>query len=135
MTETKSSERIARVMAALMSGDPARMEELIHPEIVLEQAASLPYGGIYTGYAGLRELGERLLATWSDFRATTESVIGDPSGDHFVLIQRVSGRSRRSGRPFEISILELFSFREGRLAEIRPHYWDTNALIELHEGR
>ena len=61
----------------------------------------------------------------------TESIIGDATSDHVVLLQRMRGRSRRTGQPFEMSILELYSFRDGKLIGIKPYYWDTAALLAI----
>ena len=43
-------QRMARLLAALRSGNAALIESLCHPEMVVEDPGSLPYGGIYHGF-------------------------------------------------------------------------------------
>ena len=131
MTKATDDPRIKRLLAALQSADAEPLRELCHPDLVVEEAASLPYAGTYKGFEGLCEVAQRMYASWAECKVTTESVIGDPAGDEFVLLQRMSGLTPRTRRPFEMPILELYSFRDGLLIGIRPYYWDTKTLLDL----
>jgi ketosteroid isomerase-like protein len=128
---TTQDSRVARVLASLKSGDPADIQALCHPDLVIEDAESLPYGGLYKGFAGLADLAGKLFASVSDCVIETTSIIGDPAGDEFVLRQRMTGRAVRSGRPIDMAILEHYTFRDGLLLSIRPYYWDTKAFLDL----
>jgi ketosteroid isomerase-like protein len=124
--------RIERLLAALRSGDAAQIEALCHPDMVVEDPESLPYGGVYRGFAGMCEVSAKLFAAVADWKVETERVIG--GGEDFVLVQRMTGRARSSGRPVDMSILEHYRFRDGLLVSIRPYYWDTMAMNDLlHE--
>ena len=128
MSKETSEERMARVMAIIRSGDEARLTELCDPNICVEQAAALPYGGVYRGVAGLRKMLKGLREAWTDMNASLEHVLGDASGDHLLTIQHLRARSSKTGRPVDMTVAELFSFRDGRLISIHPHYFDTKAV-------
>jgi sugar phosphate isomerase/epimerase/ketosteroid isomerase-like protein len=131
MTQAADDPRIKRLLAALRSVDPEPLRELCHPDFTIEEAASLPYAGTYKGFEGMRAVAGAMYASWAECAVTTESVIGNPAGDEFVLLQSMRGLTRRTRRPFEMEILELYTFRDGLLTGIRPFYWDTKALIDL----
>jgi ketosteroid isomerase-like protein len=131
MSAASEDSRIARVLAALGSGNGDQIRAICHPDLRIEDPAGLPYGGVYEGFEGMLEVAGKLFAAIADCRIETELVIGDPAGDEFVLKQRLTGRVARTGRPVETSILEHYSFRDGLLVAIRPYYWDTKALAEL----
>jgi len=128
---TTQEPRIARVLAALQSGDGEQIRAICHPDLTIEDPPGLPYGGVYRGFDGMLEVAGKLFAAVADCRMQTELIIGDPAGDEFVLKQRMTGRIARTGRPVEMGILEHYSFRDGLLVSIRPYYWDTRALAEL----
>jgi ketosteroid isomerase-like protein len=132
MTNIKTQDsRIDRLLAALRSGDATQIEALCHPDMVVEDPESLPYGGVYRGFAGMCEVSAKLFAAVADWRVETERISGDAGGDDFVLVQRMTGRAASTGRPIDMSILERYTFRGGLLVSIRPYYWDTKAIIDL----
>lgn len=128
MSEGAAEARMARVQAAILSSDEARLNELCDPDIVVEQAAALRYGGVYRGVAGLLAMLKGLRETLSDIRASRECFLSDATGDHVIVLQQLRARSSKTNRPVEMSVAELFSFRDGRLISIRPHYFDAKAV-------
>jgi ketosteroid isomerase-like protein len=131
---TAEDSRIAKVLAALQSGDGSQIQAICHPEMIVEDPASLPYGGVYKGFEGMIECAGKLFAAVVDCKIETLEIIGDPGGDAFVLRQRLTGRAARSGRPIDTTILEHYAFRDGLLVSIRPYYWDTKAMAEILAG-
>ena len=100
--------------------------------MVVEDPESLPYGGVYRGFAGMwRESRQSSSRPWRIGKSKTERVIGSPDGDDFVLVQRMTGRAVSTGRAVEMSILEHYTFRDDLLVSIQPYYWDTKALIDI----
>jgi ketosteroid isomerase-like protein len=122
---------IGRLLASLASHDGEKIRAICHPDLVVEDPASLPYGGVYRGFEGMLEVAGKLFAEIADCRIETEGVIGDPDGAEFVLKQHITGRAVRSGKPVDTHVLEHYSFRDGLLIGIRPYYWDTKAVAEL----
>jgi ketosteroid isomerase-like protein len=129
-TVTTSDSRITRLLAALRSNDSSQIKAICHPDMVVIDPESLPYGGTYRGLQGMVEVTTGLFEYVKDWKCETEKIIGDPAGDDFVLVQRMTGKTK-SGRPVDMPILEQYTFRDGLLIMIRPYYWDTKAILDL----
>jgi ketosteroid isomerase-like protein len=92
---------------------------------------SLPFGGTYTGREGFRDYVDRLLASFDDFRATPEKVLG-ADDDHVLVLARTSGRTR-GGERFEGRSAWIYRLRDGRVVEAEL-FADTARLLELVGG-
>jgi uncharacterized protein len=119
-----------RFMAATRAGDKAALAEMVHPEFELIEPTGVPYEGTFRGLAGWRKLARAVVEAWEDFSVEPIAFPGE-SEDSFVVKLRLSGRSRKTGRAFEMSVLELWTFRDGKLIGISPHYFDTHLLAKI----
>ncbi|MEV4439973.1 hypothetical protein AB0K09_13265 [Streptomyces sp. NPDC049577] len=54
-----------------------------------------------------------------------------------MVFNRGTLTAHGNGRRLETSVMQLFTVRDGRIAEIRPFYWDTAAVTRIleHEVR
>jgi len=120
-----------RFMAALKVGDFDTMATMLAPDFVVHEPDGLPYAGDYKGIEGWRDLTAQVIAAWAGFNIERIEYYGETS-DSLVIRLFLKGRSRKTGKPFETTVLELWRFRGGLLSEISPHYWDTHALTALN---
>lgn len=134
MMQETNGAKLARAVGAILSSDTVRQAEFLHPDIEIHEADGLPYSGVYRGYDGCKKLVENIRMVWANLEVTAKFIIGEATGDKFVVMQHMRGHAVRSGQAFETSVLELFFFRDGRIAEIRPYYWDTRALATLNQN-
>lgn len=119
-----------RFMAATRVGDKATLAEMVHAEFELVEPTGVPYEGVFRGLDGWRKLARAVVEAWEDFRVEPIAFPGE-SKDTFVVHLRLSGRSRKTGRPFDMSVLEMWSFKDGKLIGISPHYFDTHLLAKI----
>lgn len=119
-----------RFMAATRTGDKAALGEMVHPEFELIEPTGVPYEGTFRGLDGWRKLARAVIEAWDEFQVEPLSFPGE-SADALVVHLRLSGRSRKTGRPFSMSVLELWTFRDGKVIGISPHYFDTHLLAEI----
>jgi ketosteroid isomerase-like protein len=47
-----------------------------------------------------------------------------------VVLTQVHVRARATGLELDFPILQTITIRQGRIAEVRPFYWDTAAIAE-----
>lgn len=120
-----------RLYEAAGRGDWAAAEAELHPELVIHEAASLPYGGSYHGRGALRQLVETVGSFWPNARFER---LGMAAGAGRVVVFFRMGFDGPAGRETH-EIVEVNGFRDGRIAEIRPFYWDTGALAALAPER
>jgi ketosteroid isomerase-like protein len=120
----------ARYLAA---GGPGVAEfELIAPffapDVVLHQAKALPYGGEWHGHSGLERFFLAMSRTWESFEMKEQTFLATESP--LVVLTQVHVRARATGRELDFPILQTITVRQGRVAEVRPFYWDTAAIAE-----
>lgn len=116
-----------RFRKALNSGDFDTQSSMLSPDFVVTEAAGLPYSGTYRGAEGWKELATAVVRTWSGFRLEFLEYVGETEST-LVVRFAISGTSRKTGRSFESTVMELWRFENGLLSEILPYYWDTQLL-------
>lgn len=104
--------------------DASALLEALHPEIVVHQAASLPFGGDWTGHDGFRRWLNAFTDCWDQLEVIDPEVHELGEG-RLVSTVTMSARSRRTGRTLLAPLCQLLRFEEGLLIEVRPFYWDT----------
>lgn len=113
--------------AAVMAGDAEAVSRLAHEEFLVEQAASLPYGGTHRGLAGFYAMLGQMQQAWRELKITPLGAIGDPAGEEFALHMLVEGKTHDDA-PMASEVFERWIVRDGKVAEIRPFYHDTARL-------
>lgn len=48
-----------------------------------------------------------------------------------MVLTRVDARARSTGRNVSFPILQTLQVIDGRIAEVRPFYWDTAAIVAV----
>ncbi|MGO1049403.1 nuclear transport factor 2 family protein [Crossiella sp. CA198] len=135
MSETLAIlDRFYAAELAYLSGETGfePVAEFLDPEIVLHQAEGLPYGGQWRGPDGLARFLAVMARTWASFEILAQETLVD--GDRVSVLSQVRARGRATGTELEFPILQLIRLRHGRLAEVRPFYWDTAAVAAVCAG-
>jgi ketosteroid isomerase-like protein len=96
------------------------------PDVVLHQADGLPYGGTWRGHAGMEQFFLAMSQAWESFEMVKQEFLA--TGETAVVLTQVSACARASGRKLTFPILQTIAVKDGRIAEIRPFYWDTAAI-------
>ena len=108
------------------AGDRDGARALLHPELRIEQPASLPHGGRHEGADGMDAMGALFAEHW-------ERTIGPAdvrgTGDHVVQLTSQTWTSKATGRAATVDVAELIRVAEGRVVEIRVFPQDTAALL------
>ena len=103
------------------------------PKLRIVEADSLPYGGITEGPQAWFNLVKRVFHTWKDTELTTDRYIAE--GDDVVVLAEMRGKGKTSNREFTEPIIELWQLENGKVTEIRPFYFDTKLLHDVHSGK
>lgn len=116
--------------AALYERDFEKAMQFAHHDLTVREAPSLPYRGTYVGLEGQRQLlsdVDRLF----EFEGGAPKVEFRDAGDDLV-IGRVTGNAtlRATGKQIEFLVVEFFTIRDGKLADIEVFYWDQADLLE-----
>lgn len=114
------------------AGDFEGMAALVDPNIVVHEAASLPYGGVYHGIAAMGELMKTVGSFVDGFSIEPKQYF--VSGDDVAALIRVVGRSRATGEAIDMQVMEVWTVKNGLATVIRPFYWDTAEFSRLTNG-
>jgi ketosteroid isomerase-like protein len=98
------------------------------PHIVLHQADALPYGGIWRGHDGLEQFFLAMSQAWETFEIVEQEFLTNTSP--LVVLTQVRARARATARELHFPILQTITVEDGRIADVRPFYWDTQAVAD-----
>ena len=115
------------VYEAFGRGDVEAVFGLSHPEVEVYQSSRLPWGGRYSGHAGLGEFLGRLTGA-IESEVETGRFIDDEEG-HVVQMGRTRGTVKATGRKFDVSETHVWTVEEGRVTRFES-YIDTKAMRE-----
>ncbi|MFD9860858.1 nuclear transport factor 2 family protein [Streptomyces alboflavus] len=97
-------------------------------DVVLRQAAPLPYGGVWRGHAGMERFFLAMSRVWAVFDMVEQEFLA--TGATAVVRTRVHAVARTTGRELDFPILQTIKVAHGRITEVAPFYWDTAAVAE-----
>jgi uncharacterized protein len=125
----RNREAIERVYRAIEAGDQAALFGILADDVVFHEAASLPYGCTKTGKAGAQAGVEGMFSAWSHLRVDIEEFAC--AGDIVIAYLMMRATARATGEVYEGPTAELFRFKEGKVIEWRPIYWDTHRVRQV----
>jgi ketosteroid isomerase-like protein len=121
---------VTELSRRFQSGDGAGAMALFHPDIRLEQPASLPHGGWHHGHDGMATMGALFARFW-DRTIDNPRILGCGDGtETAVQVTTQTWTARESGRPATVDVVELFTVSAGLISEIRVFQQDTHLLLQ-----
>jgi ketosteroid isomerase-like protein len=129
--ETGSPLEVVEELARRFSlGDRDAAMQLFHPDIRIQQPASLPHGGWHRGHRGVEEMGVAFGRHW-------ERSIENPRilacGPTVVQITTQTWTAKNTGRSATVDVVELLQVADGLVSEIKVFQQDTHLLLATME--
>ena len=128
--EEQNLKTVQALFAATGSGDWPAAEALLTEDFFVTEAETNPFAGVYRGRSALRGLFSEVVAaagvTKMDVRQLTAG------GDLVIAMvdMTLGGPPERS-----VSLAEVFRVRNGKVCEIKPHYFDSAPLAAAVAGK
>lgn len=94
------------------------------------QTEQLPWGGTYRGPQGVKEFFGKLLQHIDSQVDPKQFVEAD---ERLVTISRLHGTTRASGKPFDLTAVHLWTFRNDKAIRFEV-YVDTPDMLKALEG-
>lgn len=113
----------------ITKGDTDTWWALFDPEVAFYEAEGLPYGQSCKGLAAAQQGMGDMFATWKQISIDIEEFAA--AGDMVIIYMQMTAVSRKTGKTYSGPVAELFRFRNGRIVEWRPVYWDTHKVREV----
>ena len=136
-------ETVKRLFDAVGRHDQAAILEAYHPEVVIHEAASLPYGGDYHGHEGALAHVNAFYQTWAGLKpgASRElpeeaqrehtTVFLETTQEYVVVFGQNTALAPQSGRKLDVPEAFVFKMRDGKVAESWMLNQDTVAILEF----
>lgn len=125
---------IRRLFAAVERRDLAGVLAAYAPDVVIHEAASLPYGGTYHGPEGAVRHAYAYEETWTPLqepgaRSLAAEVLD--AGEHVVVLWRQRGRTPDGGPAIDLPAASVYRMRDGLIVESTMFQQDTAAIGRL----
>ena len=127
-----STEVVRKLFETAVAGDFEALKQYLHPDVRVNEAESLPYGGVYVGIDQMVALNARVFSFWTDFSITVKHVFGE--GEWVTALTEMQGKARTTGLAFKMPLSEVFRVKDGKIVEITPYYFDTKLLCDAMQG-
>jgi SnoaL-like domain len=125
---TLSHEQILQLVddlyAATGVGDFDKAEELLTDDFFITEAETLPFAGVYRGRTALRELYTKVMGMMDV--SGLNRVETTSGGDYAVTILSFEFADPNLA---PAHLCEMFLFRDGKVCEIKPYYFDPAPII------
>ena len=131
-------EIIRRLFKAVEERDFPGYLAAYDPEIVIRDAESLPYGGVYHGLEGAKQHAESAAQIWDNLQTSAERKLDATfldAGDYVVALWRQKGLMTSSGRKFDLPAVNVYKMRGGKIVESQMFHADTFAILQFLEGK
>ena len=124
---------VEELVRRFQAGDFDAAFELYHPRVRVEQPTSLPHGGVHQGREGIRQMGATFAQHWTRTISTPQRTA---CADGRVLqITHQTWTAKATGHSASMDVVELFSFGENAITEIRVFQHDTHRLLATLDPR
>lgn len=134
----KNVENIRRLFQAVENRDVAGVLAAYDPEIVIRDAESLPYGGVYYGLEGAKQHIEGAAQTWDHLQPLAErkmDAVFLSVEDYVVVLWRLKGSAMSSEKKLDLPVVSIYKLHDGKIIESQMFYADTVALIKFLEDK
>jgi ketosteroid isomerase-like protein len=121
-------EVLGQIYALAGARDWAGVEALMHPDVVIHEAASLPFAGEWRGKDALQRLSVAMYGTWAEASVEIHDIT---SGKEWaVVVLTLTMTSKKTGNTFSQTLCEAGRIEGGLLKEHRIHYFDAAQIAE-----
>jgi limonene-1,2-epoxide hydrolase len=129
-TEERNIKYVRDLFAATGGGDWKTAESMLSADFLITEADTLPFGGIYRGPRALQELFEIVMASAGVVGLDIHEITA--GGDRVVALLDML---LEGTPPVRVPLAETFRFRDGKVCEIRPYYYDPTPIVSAVAAR
>jgi ketosteroid isomerase-like protein len=122
--EARNRQTVLALYKATGKGDWVAAASLMTEDILIKEASTLPFAGLYRGVDAMRELFGKVVATGVvgvDLRQATAG------GDWVIVLVDLL---YEGDPPVRAPLAEAFRLEDGKVCEIVPYYFDTDVVVK-----
>jgi ketosteroid isomerase-like protein len=133
MSDSEVLITVRKLFEAVARRDAGAYFGAFHPDILISEAPSLPYGGDYRGLEGALRHAERFRATWDRYQSedSRELELEFLAVDNrVVVLWRLRARAA-NGQGIDLPVVSIYRLQDGKIIESRMFPFDTAALVRF----
>lgn len=131
MSSQNNKSVVQQIFAAFAEGDMDTVKSFLHEDVCVYEPESLPYGGVTKGRDAMLELFGEVFGLWQDLDLDIKQFVEE--GETVVLLADFCGTGK-AGISFKMPLAEVWKVRDGKVYEVRPHYFDAKLMHDAHYG-
>jgi ketosteroid isomerase-like protein len=112
-------------VAAVFAGDFDTIRRLAHADFELHEGSGMPFAGVYRGAAGFIEFLGVFAAAFDIKRLEEACAYASDDPDRMAFQFELEAILPSSGAAFSSSLVETWQFRDGKVAKITAHYFNS----------
>jgi ketosteroid isomerase-like protein len=136
-TGAANKRRLVELFDTVRAGDVEKalglLIDVCDPDLVVHEPPFTPWGGDYYGRDAFLGLFAEI-ATSIDF-SQIEVLEAVGEGDKVVMLMRAPVRGAPEAEPMSLLASEWYSFKDGRVVDIRPFYWEIPPALDGPDRR
>lgn len=127
------AEVVRRLFAAVEERDGQAVLEAYATDVVIREAPSLPYGGVYHGHDGAIRHALAYTATWDHLQSAEDRKLQPQirGCDDRVVVTWRQKATASDGRHLDVPVVDLISLRDGKVASLEMFQQDTAAVLDF----
>src|SRR5262245_51240991 len=133
MSGSEELATVRKLFEAVARRDARGYFAAYHPGILINEAPSLPYGGVYKGLEGVLRHAERFRATWDRYQSEGQREL-EPEfltvGDRVIVLWRLRAQGA-NGDSVDLPAVSIYRLQDGKIIESRMYHFDTVALVRF----
>ena len=124
--EMRTRAAVEGFYSGMLTADLAAVGAVLHPNVVISEPDSLPYGGEHVGAGAVVKLLGLLCAgiALDDVRRGDVLVRGERAAAFLEVPFTLADGSSQL-----VPVVETFLVEDGLITQVRPYYFDTAALL------
>ena len=128
----ESSIALLKTFIDLMnSGRYEEAREMVSDEVTISEPPGIPYGGRFEGMTGFDEFRRIFGTTWKSW---SEGPIWFAEAEGTAVKLSLATAVRRgTGETYTTPLAEFFTFRDGKLVDVKIFYQDIPAFLAVTE--
>jgi len=129
MSSSTLVEIVQALYSAMATGDTTIYDTALHADFRVVESPALPFGGTFNGMEGFNALVGQIFEMYSEFIPQPKNIA---VGGNQVMVEvdiRLTGKA--TGKTIDTQLIEVFTFENDKLIEIKPYYFDTDLLASI----
>jgi uncharacterized protein len=118
---------------SFVAGNMDYVLSVLADDIVVHEAPGVPYPGDHRGREGFLNLAQAFNECW-DVQTELDLELLPAGDDRVLALIRFDVIAKTTGKSLTLRMAEVHTIRDGKIADILVHYWDTHAMTEATNG-